>query len=248
VAELQWDAVTGMVDTLNDAELWGFPARCVKLSEASFEERWHGACEKYFTWNFTFDLRRETFDRYIADEGTKALNGHWDTSTGNWTLDDINGAAPDRFNPSHFEKVQDKKGNYMRVVLDGAGQPVDSKSGGEVNFISNSSPMQVQTTDAHGLATDDIVAIRNVKGNTNANGIWKATVLTSTTFDLHYLPEDLFWAQIVYGYTDSTGNGDYDASLNPTWVNLSSGKPGRIRVAKYQESNFLLLGLPATIG
>jgi hypothetical protein len=40
------------------------------------------------------------------------------------------------------------------------------------------------TTAAHGLATNDIVTIHDVGGTTEANGTWKITVISTTTFDL----------------------------------------------------------------
>lgn len=247
VAELQWEMVTGMLDTLNDAELWGFPARCVKLSDASWEEKWRGQCEKYYTWNLTFDLRKEGFDRYLLDEGTKVLNGQWNTTTGNWELININGQAPDRWNPAHFIRAQDKKGDPMKVVLDGAGQPVDRKTSGEVEFATDASPIVI-TSAAHGVTSGDLVAVSGVLGNTNANGLWSATVTGTGTFELHYATaDDAFWAEIIYGYSDSTGNGTFDATAGPRWVNLSSGGPGRILVQGYASSNFLLLGVPTEL-
>lgn len=42
----------------------------------------------------------------------------------------------------------------------------------------------VITSAAHGLATDDIVFVSGVGGNTGANGTWKITVLTDDTFSL----------------------------------------------------------------
>ena len=62
----------------------------------------------------------ETWDRYVADEGTKVLNGHWGLPgtpiAGRWVLDDINGSAPDPTNPNHFKRFVDRNGIGSRLV------------------------------------------------------------------------------------------------------------------------------------
>jgi hypothetical protein len=85
----------------------------------------YGICNFYFTRIFEFDINFETFDRTIYDEGTRVLNGHWDKTTGDWVLDDINGGAPDPQNPKHFKRYKDRNGENTRAMLDGNGKPVD---------------------------------------------------------------------------------------------------------------------------
>ena len=75
-----------------------------------------------------FDVRYDTFDRDLQDEGTKVLNGHWDKTTGNWVLTPIarSGATlimPNYLNPQHYIRFQDRLGNITRVTLNGFGQP-----------------------------------------------------------------------------------------------------------------------------
>ena len=94
-------------------------------------EQYRGACVE-------FDILYETFDRDLLDEGTKVLNGHWanpDGSTGTgalsqWHLDSINGAAPDRFNPSHFIRYKDRNGENTRCLLNGRGTPLGGDAAG----------------------------------------------------------------------------------------------------------------------
>jgi hypothetical protein len=62
-----------------------------------------------------------------------------------------------------------------------------------VQDASNTSPVVITTTAAHGLTTGDFVFVDGVEGNTGANGHYSITVLTPTTFSL----------------TTSTGTGAY---------------------------------------
>ena len=73
VPSLQIALLAQMQDTLNDATLWGLPKRCIKLSDVSWERKFYGSCYVYYTRNLTFDIRYETFDRDLLDEGTKVL-------------------------------------------------------------------------------------------------------------------------------------------------------------------------------
>jgi len=133
-----------MMDTLNSAPLWGFPARCIKLSDWTWTENYFGLCARYYVRKFTFESNVKFdpdsgrlvsgWDKDLLDEGTKALNGHWDETTGKWVLDTIGGAAPNPNNPSHFKRVQDRDGNVMRVVLNGQGVPIESEPGTGTGF------------------------------------------------------------------------------------------------------------------
>jgi hypothetical protein len=53
-----------------------------------------------------------------------------------------------------------------------------------VTNTTNSNPIAVNTTGAHGLATGNIVTISGVTGNTNANGTFKVIVIGPSTFTL----------------------------------------------------------------
>lgn len=129
VAILDLATFSQMVDTVNDATLWGLPARCVKLSNASWQRKFYGTCGIYFTRVFDFDIRYETFDRTVPDEGTKCLHGYWGdgddagTAPDDWILININGSAPDPDNPAHFSRFKDRNGENARCLLNGAGLP-----------------------------------------------------------------------------------------------------------------------------
>jgi len=123
-----------MVDTLNDATLWGLDKRKIKLSNVSWERKVWGICDFYYTRVFEFEIDFNTWDRSVPDYGTKALSGHWDTedngtsdcSYNAWILEHICGAAPDPTNPQHFVKVKDRHGENMRIPLNGEGLPAST--------------------------------------------------------------------------------------------------------------------------
>jgi hypothetical protein len=100
-----------MVDTVNDATLWGLPKRCVKLTNVSWSREMYGICTFYYTVNYEFDCRYDTFDRKVYDEGTKILN-----------LKEMPNADKDE--PAHFTRYKDVNGDYSRVFLDGEGSPI----------------------------------------------------------------------------------------------------------------------------
>lgn len=95
-----------MVDTLNDATLWGLGPRKIKLSNVSWERLLYGTCTFYYRLTYEFDIRDtdEGFDRVLIDEGTKVLKP--------------GGNAND---PRDFQVYKDGNGENTRVLLDGAG-------------------------------------------------------------------------------------------------------------------------------
>jgi hypothetical protein len=129
VSDLELDLCCSMIDTLNDATLWGMMARSVKLSGFSWEKKYHGACSTYYTRTFEFDVSTVLndsgipipgHDRVALDEGTTCLRGDWNTAGTAWVLD----GSPSAANPADFVRFHDQKGNVAKVVLDGAGEPI----------------------------------------------------------------------------------------------------------------------------
>jgi hypothetical protein len=49
---------------------------------------------------------------------------------------------------------------------------------------TNANPIVITTAAVHSLTTGDIVEIANHLVNTNANGVWTVTVVTTTTFSI----------------------------------------------------------------
>lgn len=55
---------------------------------------------------------------------------------------------------------------------------------GVITDASGDTPIVIESATAHGLATDDWVAVVRVVGNKGANWIWQVTVIDSTHFSL----------------------------------------------------------------
>jgi hypothetical protein len=124
---LELAVCNAMVDTVNDAEIWGYPRRCVKLGGFSWEEKYYGTCYRYYTRVFDFEFNANTFDREAIDEGTKVLHGRWNPTTGAWQLINLpDGSTPDHLNPSHFIRATDRLANPIRMVLNGEGVPAET--------------------------------------------------------------------------------------------------------------------------
>lgn len=86
--DLQIALINSLVDCVNDRVMWGLPKRCVKLSAVPWERKYYGNGIRYYTRTLEFEVRKETFDRYVLDEGTKVLQGHWN-SLMRWVLDKV---------------------------------------------------------------------------------------------------------------------------------------------------------------
>lgn len=97
-----------MIDTLNDAPLWGLPARTIKLSNASWQRQLYGTCTFYYTVSYEFDVNYDTFDKTLIDEGTKVL-----------------ACGGDPTKPEDFVVYKDINGENTRVILDGNGEAWD---------------------------------------------------------------------------------------------------------------------------
>lgn len=62
-----------MMDTgaVNDSTLWGLPARCVRLAEVTWQRYLYGTCSYYYRVNYSFEIKFDTWNRFIIDQGTK---------------------------------------------------------------------------------------------------------------------------------------------------------------------------------
>lgn len=152
VSNLNLELIGEMIDTLNDASLWGFSARTIKLSDVSWVKRYYGVsenvgytgtgtnsledcigtdncpdytgCCEYYERTLEFDIDTRGWDRTLRDEGTKWLHGHFlNDNSRTFVLDNINGAPPDDENPAHFDAIIDSNGNIIKLALNGAGLP-----------------------------------------------------------------------------------------------------------------------------
>jgi hypothetical protein len=63
-----------LINRVNDAPLWGFPARTIRFSDCRFERVLYGVCFYYFKIQYTFECNLETFDRQVPSYGKKVLS------------------------------------------------------------------------------------------------------------------------------------------------------------------------------
>lgn len=120
LATLPLSTFAPMIDTLNDATLWGLPARCIKLSNVSWTRKVYGTCTYYYTVGYEFDIDNNTFDRDVLDEGTRHLAPGGSVG-----------------NPRHYVAYRDPVlGDAGRCILDGSGGLWDGTTGsaGEIHI------------------------------------------------------------------------------------------------------------------
>jgi hypothetical protein len=119
-----------------------------------------------------------------------------------------NGATQARINPGDEIRIMESPApTLIGSALWTNGFNTPSKS---ITGATNTTPIQI-TCANHGYANNDYVAIINVDGNTNANGIWQITNVSTNTFDL----------------VGSTGNASYTGggtvrNINSNIIKLTS--------------------------
>lgn len=140
VLDLELDLLSQMNDTVNEAPMWGLPARCIKLTVGPWEKKYIGACCAYYTRKFDFETNvvvdPETgevssgFDRDLLDEGTKCLRGDWDRDPASLTYGAFKLAdGVDGTKSSDFMRFKDWNGELGKVILDGFGKPIHEAIG-----------------------------------------------------------------------------------------------------------------------
>ncbi len=261
---LQYALLAQMSETVNAFTLWGLPPRTIKLSSISWERKYYAICSVYYTRSLEFDVRYDGFDRDTLDEGTKVLNGHWDENTGNWVLDDIGGDPPDEANPEHFIRFQDRLGNYCRVILNGHGLPAGTILKGTQLFYvslidantsnpSSSSNWQLLVGPFEPPIAEWESGFDYIQGNVVE---WDAKIwIADQDITLVNVPPNDplqvdFWSilgPVDPGLTDAgtwTSSTTYNRLDVVIYDSSTKSSAGKIHVEKYQESDFLLLGIP----
>lgn len=286
VSNLQLGLLSSMINCVNDRAMWGLPPRTIRLVNAPWEKLIYGTCYYYFRRSLEFEINYETWDRLILDEGTAALNGKWHETTRHWVLQPINGEAPDRFNPAHFVRFEDFKGQPSRVILNGFGLPagvcIDEyvpesfedpfpeiyiaviasglpHTGGaslhNKDFWIQWKPTPTETAFAIPPNTWDIDK-DYVRGNTvTREGQYYIALQKSRAIAPNIDVSEEFWKELG----GLTNMGAFNPSTNYTlgqYVVEYSGPGtgtngpcnttsiGSMLVQKYQQANFLLLGVP----
>lgn len=157
VINLELDLLAQMIDTVNDATLWGFPNRTIMLTDVSWTKRYYGnadntgstgtgtgtdncpdytGCQVYYTRTLEFDIDYNGFERTLLDKASMVLNGHWENVNSNvWVLDQIDGVDPDPTKPTHFTVFPDRKDNLTHGILNGNGLPAKATVNGTTTGI-----------------------------------------------------------------------------------------------------------------
>jgi hypothetical protein len=276
VPSLQLPLLTSMVDTVNDSPLWGIPARCIKMNLPSWERKFWGLCNLYYTRTLEFEIDWDTFDRDILDEGTKALFGRFDKITGLYTLTNIAGQPPNLMNPNHFDKFLDRAGNPTRTLLNGAGLPAGVATSQSPYYIS------IENNNVNNDLSNGTFWIQ-VVGSISNYPPWDQEVNVETGYFVGQIVTDQTLSPLVWICTQDTGvngaepgvsvdadefwtalidpddTGDQGLVNSGIWntsttytlgdyvIDPKGDNAGNIHVEYYDESNFLLLGIPITL-
>jgi hypothetical protein len=203
----------------------------------------------------------------VLDEGTKALNGKWNYSTGVWDLLPVRpGVNPDPQNPSHFIRFKDRNGENAKVILDGEGRPVSPESRDLVFSCPNS------CTD-RGLPKHWRVVgpYASVMLAYQSGCQWSSLGTAERSMTLLWIPGPVFAQDDSWQLTDNQ-SGDVYELLDSAWncygpnvmpaitanpfgkgtkpfqaVLTAGANPGSIPVSVYPEGDFLLLGIPTVL-
>lgn len=289
-----------MVDMVNLFPMWNIPSRCIKLSGVSFEELYHGFCRKYYRRRLEFDIFYKTttrgivsgFDRDILDEATKALHGRWASDSNDWVRQPVGGGVlnpningvldensplnPDPRNPSHFIKVLDRKGNPMKVVLDGEGIPynpvpaettedcLDCALDADATFAGTPKVWEVTGLEIDGIEVSvTLTHLAGCRWEGEIEGVGLC-VMEGPVEPGPLDPDGAPWhfqvvgvgrwelpAASIFMCRHSNTFSNVDPQSNNPEVVISpvvSSNPGSIHVEKYPSINFYALRIPMIIG
>lgn len=249
---LQLEMLNLMQGTVNMYPLWGVGPRLIRLKSVSWERKFQGNCGVYYTRNFEFAVKRDGWDRDIWDEGTLVLNGHWDPISGLWVLDDINGQTPDHTNPTHFKKAIDREGNTRKLALDGVGKPWVPAGATRIYDCLQCPGGTYKYWQVSGL--DEAITLEHTEGCTwtgfyGAGGTELATLTRAEglwTLETTSYPAGWELSATRWSCTGPNTMSIEDPALDDHWVVTLTGgsSPVAIHVEAYNESDFLLLGIP----
>lgn len=72
-ATLPLSTYVELINHLNDATLWGLPARRIRFSDAKWSRKVYGNCFYYFNVAYTFEFDIAGFDRAVPAEGSVCI-------------------------------------------------------------------------------------------------------------------------------------------------------------------------------
>lgn len=238
VAALDYPTFAAMKNCLNDRPLWGFPARAIKLSGASWRKNWGKHNSVYFTRTFTFQIR-------VKIDVQKRTVGSLQTFSGSHNIIVPEGS----FSAADIGRS-----------ITGPGIPV----GSVITDVQDTSPGNFMTVIISTLATASGTISGVVETSGGTIGDWDRDILDESGRCISgYWSNSLPRSWIPDVGVDADNPADYiqcvDPAGNPTRLILNgNGVPwdasmgdtstqGKIHVEKYNESNFLLLNIPISI-
>lgn len=209
------------------------------------------------------------WDRDLLDEGTRVLHGKWLTDIvggkrvfkGTWVTLKIDGKNPDPRDPRSFDRAVDLVGNPIKITLDGHGRPAGVKlEGASVVTVLTTRPLANTTFSPSAQPTQRVQLIINITDSDNSVESGLIKIIGQNEHGQSFDPEVIdisdagtmtYKSQYEYStvtsfeITDLAGNTSAD-----TIEVVTSGlvmAAGKIHVEAYQESDFLLLGVPTSL-
>lgn len=216
------------------------------------------------------------WDRDLLDEGTKVLNGHWGIAARGevekvWYTDFVNGRPPDPRDPNHFIKATGTDGQPCKLILNGGGLPASIVIGIPATIVNTTTIVDGYTgvtligQPANGNSRLMVVITDN--DNSISAGVVRITGTDTTGAEiseridisdagtLSYVTQNSYVTvtEVQVGGDEThtpvssaiVGSGAGDTIKIQT--DASELLAGSIRVEKYTESNFLLLGVPLVL-
>lgn len=242
-----------LANTVNDAAMWGVPARCIRFVPGPMVRNLYGQCLYYWTITDNYEIwvtldedgnPESGWDRSVMDEGTKTFRGSWQDVTGTGCTIDV--------------VTVDGNGGVTGVALGGSGgtgYPPDSTFGLSLTHPDNEDELasvvvssddsgvvvevvRIYTAGAGYVIDQDLVTLGSLSGAphwviNNAGGL-PPDPQRSGNFDL---------------YTDLQGN-PIRAVLDGGGIPIvgfsrnAKADAGQILVRKYRSANLLVLNPP----
>lgn len=246
VPALELALCTSMLNTLNNTSLWGLPARTWRLSEFDWERKYHGQCYPYYVRKFKFEANYHvivnpftgdpellpSWDKTLPDQGNKVLRGKWDRTADRYVVD----SDADPLAPKDFSRYQDKDGNVTTVILNGAGRPYDAADADrsfDWVYVFGDPPTVNSTSGTYAAARAQSLAGGGPpEGAAEVYGPFNTTAQANAAVTAFNNDNDLLYGSILYrGWSGADG----------------FPRPGSIKVVRYSEGNFLLLGIPTVL-
>jgi len=195
VLDLQLPTFSSMINTLNDATLWGLPPRCVKLRNVPWRRLVWGVCTYYYERTLEFDIRYFENDPFT---GTGTWSTEVYTGTGTETTTIITQGTQSSF--SDINEDWDES-----FIADVGHRVVNPKAVGYLSREAEGDPLGAvdRTNPAN------FIRIQDSRGN-----LAKSVLL------------------------DGNGEECKDPITHKHFID---------KVELYEESNFLLLGVPSSL-